>query len=62
MESKTIFDFLHFSNPTEEQGLDLKAMENFIDEKDAFDFLVLCGAVKGRNTTVNGTSRLKHGK
>ena len=34
MESKTIFDFLHFSHPTEEQGKVLKAMEVFIDEKD----------------------------
>ena len=52
MESKTIFDFLHFSHPTEEQGKVLKAMEVFIDEKDAFDFLVLCGAAGTGKTSV----------
>lgn len=52
MESKTIFDFLHFSQPTVEQGLVLKAMENFIDEKDAFDFLILCGAAGTGKTSV----------
>jgi len=52
MESKTIFDFLHFSHPTEEQGKVLKAMENFIDEKDPYDFLVLCGAAGTGKTSV----------
>ena len=62
MEDSNIFKYLHFSHPTKEQETVLKAMESFTDEKDPYDFLVLCGAVKGRNTTVNGTSRLKHGK
>lgn len=52
MESKTIFDFLHFSHPTKEQELVLQAMANFIDEKDAFDFLVLCGAAGTGKTSV----------
>jgi exodeoxyribonuclease-5 len=52
MESKTIFDFLHFSHPTKEQETVLKAMENFIDEKNAFDFLVLCGAAGTGKTSV----------
>lgn len=52
MELKTIFDFLHFSHPTKEQELVLKAMADFIDEKDAFDFLVLCGAAGTGKTSV----------
>jgi hypothetical protein len=52
MESNSIFDFLHFSNPTKEQEAVLKAMENFIDEKDPFDFMVLCGAAGTGKTSV----------
>lgn len=52
MVSKTIFNFLHFSHPTEEQERVLKAMEDFIDEKDHFDFLVLCGAAGTGKTSV----------
>ena len=52
MESKTILDFLHFSHPTKEQATVLKAMECFIDEKDPYDFLVLCGAAGTGKTSV----------
>lgn len=52
MESKPIFDFLHFSHPTKEQETVLKAMESFIDEKDPYDFLVLCGAAGTGKTSV----------
>ena len=53
MELNTIFDFLHFSNPIKEQEVVLKAMENFIDEKDPFDFMGLCvGLGKASVTSV----------
>jgi hypothetical protein len=52
MESRTILDFLHFSHPTKEQETVLKAMESFIDEKDPYDFLVLCGAAGTGKTSV----------
>ncbi|MBK9300625.1 MAG: AAA family ATPase [Bacteroidetes bacterium] len=52
MESKTILDFLHFSHPTKEQAAVLKAMESFVDEKDPYDFLVLCGAAGTGKTSV----------
>jgi hypothetical protein len=49
MELNTIFDFLLFSNPIKEQEAVLKSMENFIDEKDPFDFMGLCvGLGKGK--------------
>jgi hypothetical protein len=49
---KKILDFLHFNHPTKEQAAVLKAMECFIDEKDPYDFLVLCGAAGTGKTSV----------
>jgi tRNA A37 threonylcarbamoyladenosine biosynthesis protein TsaE len=52
MELKTILDFLHFSHPSKQQDTVLKAMECFIDEKDPYDFLVLCGAAGTGKTSL----------
>jgi hypothetical protein len=52
MGNQSIFRFLHFTHPTQEQEIVLNAMENFIDEKDAFDFLILCGAAGTGKTSV----------
>ena len=52
MESKSILDFLHFSHPTKEQEIVLKAMEDFVNESNQFDFLVLCGAAGTGKTSV----------
>jgi hypothetical protein len=52
MESKTILKFLHFSHPTKEQEVVLKAMEDFVNEGNQFDFLVLCGAAGTGKTSV----------
>jgi exodeoxyribonuclease-5 len=52
MEDSNIFKYLHFSHPTKEQEAVLKAMESFIDEKDPYDFLVLCGAAGTGKTSV----------
>lgn len=52
MESKKILNYLHFSHPTKEQELVLMAMEDFIDEKNAFDFIVLCGAAGTGKTSI----------
>jgi exodeoxyribonuclease-5 len=52
MVNQSIFSFLHFSHPTKEQTAVLKAMESFIDEKEPFDFLVLCGAAGTGKTSV----------
>ena len=52
MEDSNIFKYLHFSHPTKEQETVLKAMESFIDEKDPYDFIVLCGAAGTGKTSV----------
>jgi exodeoxyribonuclease-5 len=52
MEDSNIFKHLHFSHPTKEQETVLKAMESFIEEKDPYDFLVLCGAAGTGKTSV----------
>lgn len=43
---KNIFDFLHFSNPTDEQRSVLTEMQAFVAEDNAADFLILCGATE----------------
>ena len=55
MDSNTIFDFLHFNHPTKEQEIVLKAMENFILEKDPYDFLVLYGAAATGKTSIKAS-------
>jgi exodeoxyribonuclease-5 len=52
MQLKNILDFLHFSHPTKEQETVLKAMESFIEDKDPYDFLILCGAAGTGKTSV----------
>lgn len=52
MKTNSIFDFLHFNNPTEEQKAVLKAMESFVDNEDPYDFLVLCGAAGTGKTSI----------
>ena len=52
MEVKNIFNFLHFSNPTQEQSLVLKAMEQFVGSENQYDFMVLCGAAGTGKTSI----------
>ncbi|MGK7395845.1 MAG: ATP-dependent DNA helicase, partial [Candidatus Cyclobacteriaceae bacterium M3_2C_046] len=52
MESKKIFDFLHFNHPTQEQENVLKAMESFIKKENMDDFLILCGAAGTGKTSI----------
>lgn len=52
MGLRTIFDYLHFDRPSKEQETVLKAMENFIDDKNLYDFLVLCGAAGTGKTSI----------
>lgn len=52
MQVPIIYNFLHFSNPTKDQETVLKAMESFIDEKDPYDFLILCGAAGTGKTSI----------
>ncbi len=48
----TIFDFLHFSKPTQEQETALRAMQEFVNDDNPFDFLVLCGAAGTGKTSI----------
>lgn len=48
----TIFDYLHFSKPTKEQTLVLKAMEDFISADNPYDFMILCGAAGTGKTSI----------
>jgi exodeoxyribonuclease-5 len=52
MESKKIFSFLHFNNPTKEQSTVLKAMEDFVSSENQDDFMVLCGAAGTGKTSI----------
>jgi exodeoxyribonuclease V len=52
MEKKSILEFLHFGHPTSEQEVALKAMEEFVNENNDFDFLILCGAAGTGKTSV----------
>ena len=52
MPTDTIFKFLHFNRPTKEQEIVLKAMEEFVSDENAFDFLVLCGAAGTGKTSI----------
>jgi len=47
-----IFNYLHFSNPTNEQKAALLAMEKFVQPDDAFDFMILCGAAGTGKTSI----------
>ena len=47
-----IFKYLHFSNPTKEQNLVLKAMEDFVSSENQYDFMVLCGAAGTGKTSI----------
>jgi exodeoxyribonuclease-5 len=49
---KTIFDFLHFSQPTNEQSLVLNAMEEFVSAENPYDFMILCGAAGTGKTSI----------
>jgi len=49
---KNIFSFLHFSNPTQEQSVILKAMEQFVGSENQYDFMVLCGAAGTGKTSI----------
>jgi tRNA A37 threonylcarbamoyladenosine biosynthesis protein TsaE len=47
-----IFNFLHFSHPTKEQEIVLKAMQDFVKADNHFDFLILCGAAGTGKTSI----------
>jgi exodeoxyribonuclease V len=48
----SILNFLHFSHPTSEQVIVLKAMEEFVKDDNHFDFIVLCGAAGTGKTSI----------
>ncbi|MFT4696623.1 MAG: hypothetical protein ACI8RY_001800 [Urechidicola sp.] len=48
----TIFKYLHFSRPTSEQEVVLKAMEKFVHRENPDDFLILCGAAGTGKTSI----------
>lgn len=52
METKDILDFLHFSNPTEEQKIALTSMQEFVKIENQEDFLILCGAAGTGKTSI----------
>ena len=52
MTTKSILDFLHFSQPTQEQTAALKAMEIFVQPDNTDDFLILCGAAGTGKTSI----------
>lgn len=52
MQNQSILSFLHFSCPTKEQEIVLKAMEEFVKEDNPFDFLILCGAAGTGKTSI----------
>jgi exodeoxyribonuclease V len=52
MEILSIIKFLHFSRPTKEQEIVLKAMEEFVKNDNPFDFFILCGAAGTGKTSV----------
>jgi exodeoxyribonuclease-5 len=47
-----IFKFLHFSHPTQEQALVLRAMEEFVSTENQYDFIILCGAAGTGKTSI----------
>ncbi len=47
-----ILKHLHFSHPTEKQEAVLKAMEDFIQDDNQYDFLILCGAAGTGKTSI----------
>lgn len=49
---KNIFNFLHFSNPTDEQRSVLTEMQAFVAEDNTADFLILCGAAGTGKTSL----------
>ena len=52
MQNYSILNFLHFSHPTKEQEIVLKAMEEFVMDEIPDDFLILCGAAGTGKTSV----------
>ena len=52
MNKEGIFEFLHFSHPTKEQTEVLSAMENFVQDDNSLDFLILCGAAGTGKTSL----------
>jgi exodeoxyribonuclease V len=52
MKEYRIFDFLHFSHPTKDQSLVLKALEDFVSNENQYDFIVLCGAAGTGKTSI----------
>lgn len=52
MTNYKIFEFLHFSKPTAEQSIALKAMEEFVSDENPYDFMVLSGAAGTGKTSI----------
>ncbi len=49
---KTILDFLHFDNPTDQQKSALLGMEKFVEPDNKEDFLILSGAAGTGKTSI----------
>lgn len=52
MNMKTILDCLHFSHPTKEQEVVLRAMADFMRKVNQDDFMILCGAAGTGKTSM----------
>lgn len=48
----SIFDFLHFSNPTEEQKSVLQSLQTFVENDNQFDFFILRGQAGTGKTSI----------
>lgn len=53
MSDLGIFKYLHFSNPTKEQSDVLLGLQNFVEDSNKFDFIVLCGAAGTGKTSIS---------
>ena len=52
MQTQSILEFLHFNRPTKDQETVLKAMQEFVQEENLDDFLILCGAAGTGKTSI----------
>jgi exodeoxyribonuclease-5 len=58
---KTVLEFLHFENPTQEQVDVLNAIETFVQSENEMDFMVVCGSAgTGKSSIMNAVVNYLH--
>jgi exodeoxyribonuclease-5 len=58
---KTVLDFLHFENPTQEQVEVLNAIQTFVHPENEQDFMVVCGSAgTGKSSIMNAVVKYLH--